>query len=331
MKCSFPRLARTAAGSLWVLLSLLLATYSGAYGQQRTGGAAPDSLRVDWSDVTRFWQTYDLLATASSRADSLQLVETYYLAPASAGLRAYAEAAHATAADLLAAWRTHKRYLAAIRPATLQIEQQQPAIQQAARGLKKMYPSATFPTIYFAIGKFEVGGTAFDQSLYIGAELKCANAHPPLEEIRPELRAAVSSVESSSTACIHEVIHTQQKLQTSQTNLEGALREGAAEYLAYRLTGRLGAATAFAYGKQHTPQIRQLFAQEADQPIAAKWFLATPDATSHLPGALGYYVGFKICEAYYAQAPDKAAALRQLVALSQPNELLAFGRAYLRR
>ena len=312
-----------------MILLWLLGLCPAAYGQQPAPTANPDSLRIDWSDVTRFWQTYDLLASAPTRADSLALVEAHYLAPASPGLRAYVAAAHATAADLLAAWRTHRSYLRAIRPTALRIGAQEAAIRQAARGLKKIYPQATFPAIYFAIGKFEVGGTAFAEGLYVGAELKCATTHPPLAELQPALRGGVSAVENASTASIHEIIHTQQLLRTARTNLEGALVEGAAEYLAYRLTRHLGATEAFAYGQQHPAEVRHRFAQEADQPIAARWFLAIPDAAAHQPGALGYFVGFQICEAYYAQATNKAAALRQLTALTQPAELLAFGRTYL--
>lgn len=88
-----------------------------------------------------------------------------------------------------------------------------------------------------------------------------------------------------------------------------ALREEAAEYVAFRLTGRFGTPQAFAYAKQHEAEVRRQFAREADQPIVAKWFLATTDAATKQPGALGYYIGFRICEAYYEQARDKSVAL----------------------
>ena len=41
--------------------------------------------------------------------------------------------------------------------------------------------------------------------------------------------------------------------------LDIALFEGAAEYVAYRLTGRLGAPEAIAYGRQHEAAVRQQF------------------------------------------------------------------------
>jgi uncharacterized protein YjaZ len=107
------------------------------------------------------------------------------------------------------------------------------------------------------------------------------------------------------------------------------LQGGAAEYMAFRLTGRLGAGPAFAYGKQHEDRVRRQFARAADKPLVAKWFLAIPDTASAQPGALGYFVGFRICQTYYAQAHDKQQALRHLVALNNLPQLLAAGRHYL--
>lgn len=271
------------------LLSCLLLLTPLAHAQRPGIPSNPDSLRISWADVDRFWQAYDQLATAGTTADSLAIVETRYLAPATPGLRAYVEAAHATAADYLRVIHTHRRYLLAVRPAMQAVGQQAPAIRRAARHLKAMYPAAVFPDLYFAVGKLEVGGTQFGNVLYLGAELKCASAQPPLNELSAGMRGGVSPVTSVSTACIHEIIHDQQQPGDVKTNLEGALREGAAEYLAFRLTGRLGAGEAFAYGRPHEAELRRQFAREADQTIVARWFLATPDAATGQPGALGYF------------------------------------------
>jgi len=201
-----------------------------AHAQQPAARTNPDSLKVVWTDVDHFWQVYDRLATAKTTADSTALIDTYYLAPATPGLRVYAEAAHATASDFLHAIRTHHQYLTAIRPAMQSVGRQKPAILRAARQLKAIYPPATFPDLYFAVGKFEVGSSQFGNVLHVGAELKCASDQPHLAEIRPELRGGVSSVATISTASIHEIIHGQQQPHDSHTNLEGALKEGAAEF-----------------------------------------------------------------------------------------------------
>lgn len=160
--------------------------------------------------MDRFWRAYDQLPVAATTADSLAIIQTRYLDPATPGLRVYMDAAHATAADFLRAIRTHRRHLLAIRPATLTI-----AIVTAARKLKKAYPASVFPDLYFAIGMFRVGGTQFGNLLYVGAELKCTTSAPPLSELHPDLRGSISPVEAISTVCIHEIVHAQQQLQNS--------------------------------------------------------------------------------------------------------------------
>ena len=312
-----------------LLLLLLYLTATPAPAQTRPAPTNPDSLRMVWADVDHFWRAYDQLATARSPADSVAIIQTQYLALATPGLRRYAEAAHANAADFLRGVRTHRRYLAAIRPAMQAVGRQKPAVLAAARRLKEMYPAVVFPDLYLCVGKFEVGGTQFDNLLYVGAELKGATAAPPLAELLPALRGGVSPANELSTTCIHEMIHGQQKLTEARTNLEGALKEGAAEYLAFRLTGRLGNPVAMRYGQAHEAAVRRDFTLAAAQPIAARWFVALPDAATQQPGALAYFVGYRICEAYYAQAADKKAALQTLVALSDVPALLAVGQRYL--
>lgn len=312
-----------------LLLTGLLAGSVPALAQTRPTQTNPDSLRIVWADVDHFWTAYDQLPTARTTADSLAIIEREYLAPATPGLRAYAEAANATAPDFLRALRTHRRYLAAIRPGTQAIAGQQTAIRKAARQLKQAYPGAVFPDIYFAIGKFEVGGSPLNQLLYVGAELKCATPNAPVAELRPDLRGSVSPVSALSTVCLHEIVHGQQHLPSANSNLDIALFEGAAEYVAFRLTGRLGATEAIAYGRQHEAAVREQFAREADQPAAPRWFLTSADAATHEPGALGYFIGFRICEAYYTQARDKKAALQALISLSDMPGLLAQSRQYL--
>jgi hypothetical protein len=295
----------------------------------RPGTPSPDSLRVIWTDIDHFWQAFDQLKSAASTADSLAIIDQQYLAVATPGLRRYAKEANASAADFLRALRTHQHYLAAIRPATQSIVQYKADIIKAARQLKQIYPASTFPDLYFAMGKFEVGGTQFDNLLYIGAELKCSDLKAPLDELRPELRGFVSPVAQLTTVCAHELVHAQQRLSNPRTNLEAALLEGAAEYVAYHLTGRLSSPEAISYGRQHEDAVRQQFAEDVDKAPAAKWFLATPDPVTKQPGALGYFIGFRICEAYYNDAKDKKAALQTIIGLAEPASLLAHGKQYL--
>ena len=310
-----------------VLAALLLAGRAPA--QTRPSTANPDSLRVVWTDVDQFWHAFDRLQSATNTPDSLAVIEQHYLAVGTPGLRRYAKESNSTATDFLQAIRAHRRYLAAIRPATQSIGQHQASIIKAARQLKKLYPPSTFTDLYFVMGKFQVGGTQFDNLLYIGAELKCSDPQAPLDELNPMVRGGVTPASELTTVSIHEMVHAQQPPGRVGTNLELALREGAAEYVAYRLTKRLGSPTALNYGCQHEATVRQQFAADAQQAPLPKWFLATPDPATQAPGALGYFIGFRICEAYYNEAKDRKAALQTIIGLTDTNALLARGRKYL--
>ena len=57
--------------------------------------------------------------------------------------------------------------------------------------------------------------------------------------------------------------------------------------------------------------------------------MATPDTATKQPGALGYYIGFRICEAHYKQARDKKAVLQTIITLSNLPALTAQGHNYL--
>jgi len=46
-------------------------------------------------------------------------------------------------------------------------------------------------------------------------------------------------------------------------------------------------------------------------------------ATANRPGDLGYFVGYRIVEAYYLKQTDKAAALRDIIEIKDATDFLA--------
>jgi uncharacterized protein YjaZ len=53
-----------------------------------------------------------------------------------------------------------------------------------------------------------------------------------------------------------------------------------------------------------------------------RWLYNQGDATPEWPGDLGYFMGYRIAQAFYAHAADKTAALRALIAQRDPALLL---------
>ncbi len=305
------------------LITLLLVgiTLSGFAQSVKTSN--PDSLKFNVQDVVNFWSACDQLAKANSHADSLQIIENQYLSKGSGGLTLYQKMSQSNAESFLEAIRTHPKLLTSIRPNTLAIPTLKEPILMGARKLKQLYAPSVFPELFFCVGKFEVAGNRTDDILYIGTELTCLTKDSPRDELtNPYLKAAAGSFDNLAAVCLHEIAHFQQQL-VPKTNMEAALVEGGAEFVAHFLTGK---STMQAVFNQMDATLEKAiwreFSPQKDKPIDAKWFLAMGDERQKRPGMLGYVIGFRICENYYKKAKDKQEALRNIITLSKPQNIL---------
>jgi hypothetical protein len=55
--------------------------------------------------------------------------------------------------------------------------------------------------------------------------------------------------------------------------------------------------------------------------FSSRW-LYEGDRAKYRPADMGYYIGFKICEALYKRSADKSAAIRQILAISDADATL---------
>ena len=58
---------------------------------------------------------------------------------------------------------------------------------------------------------------------------------------------------------------------------------------------------------------------------ASNW-LYQGDKAKDRPADLGYYIGYKICEAYYAHAVDKKQAIKDILEIKDFNQFLSASR-----
>ena len=276
----------------------------------------PDSLKLNTKDVVNFWSAYDRLAKVATTADSLQIIEQDYLQKGSRGLELYQKMSNSNAESYLTAIRNHPKLLQSIRSTSVAIPTYRPSIMAGAKKLKQIYPASVFPELFFCVGKFEVAGNRTDDVLYIGVELTTLTKDSPLDEMQnPYVRASALTFDRLDVVCLHEIAHYQQKL-NPKTNLEAAMVEGGAEFVAQYLTGKSTMQSVF---DKVNPTLEKAiwreFASQLDKPIDAKWFLAMGDSELNRPGMLGYVMGFRICEAYYKKAKNKEDALRSIISL----------------
>ena len=240
--------------------------------------------------------------------------------------------------NVAAAVRRRPRFFAAIRANTLAIDTARAvkdSIRAYYRRLAALYPDAKFPPVYFLIGQLSSGGTTDTSGQLIGAEMHGADASTPLDELDTWERGGVGRIDGLPGIVAHELMHIQQAHAAERTDggssttskptlLATALEEGCASFMSWIVTGQdpARAAGGSAYGLAHEHDLWVEFQREMNGTDASHWLYQGSNAKDR-PADLGYFVGARICWAYYEHAADKRQAIREIFTLPDPTAFLA--------
>jgi len=122
----------------------------------------------------------------------------------------------------------------------------------------------------------------------------------------------------------HEYIHVQQVRalvdDEHPTVLEAALIEGAAEFMAEKISGGISDPGVWSKARGHETEIEAAFVPDEDKTELSKWLY---NGTIDEAGDLGYWVGYRIVKSYYQHATDKRQAIRDILEMSDPRAFLA--------
>jgi hypothetical protein len=239
------------------------------------------------------------------------------------------------AMNLDVAVQRRPRFFAAIRANTLAIDTARAvkdSIRSYYRRLRELYPDANFSPVYFLIGQLSSGGTVSDAGQLIGAELHASDASTPTDELSDFERRVMGRVDGIPGIVAHEVIHIQQAIARKRAGIvesEGtgsllaqSLHEGCASFLGAVITGADPAKTVSAYGLAHEHDLWVEFQREMNGTDASKW-LYQGDRSKDRPPDLGYFMGARICAAYYAKARDRQQAVRDILEMRNGADFLA--------
>lgn len=286
----------------------LVARVTEARAAFRKAHADPANARFETSDIARFWRVYDQLPTA---ADPATLLETEYLDTGSAGLQDFIPGRITSGQNLLQAIQRYPKYFAALRKATQAIATLEPEVRQELRNLQKLYADATFPDLYYVIGAMSSGGTSTPSGLVMGVELFGRGPGVPMGELTDWLRAVVQDTATLASITAHELIHFQQNAQ-AHTLLDKAFIEGSADFIASLISKGNFNQHIYKYGYAHEPALWKQFRTEMAGTNLANWLYGgTPHGDR--PADLGYFIGFRIAQAYYERATDKRQAIRDII------------------
>ncbi|MET0395126.1 MAG: Ig-like domain-containing protein [Chitinophagaceae bacterium] len=277
------------------------------------------SSRFITSDIDHFWAAYDRIVATRDSAQQYVWLHQLFLDKATPGLKAFMQVRNYTDKSYIDAINNYPAFWSSIRANTLRAKDFAAAIDSNVSRLKKLYPGLRPAPIYFTIGALRSGGTTLDGMVLIGSEISLADEHTVTVDFSPQMGHLPRFFKSNPIRSVvftnvHEYVHTQQKTTIGDNLLAQCVLEGVAEFLAVKATGQPSTTPSVQYGKEHAESVRDVFAMQLFNRGNGFWLYSNAENAFGMRD-LGYYVGYAICEKYYAAAKDKAKAVREMIEL----------------
>ena len=268
----------------WLLITSINESYA-----QTNFPTDPDQAALVTDDIPRFWQSFDLLEQG---VEGNPFDE--YILTGSPGVKDFIENRIIHADSLLEMVKNRKNDYLAIKENSYKAATLDKQIRSIFYAFKYWYPLAVFPPVYFVIGRFNSGGTSSENGLIIGMEMTTDISYIPY-------------------TVAHELIHYQQTFPDETTLLEQSIKEGSADFLGELISGKHGDDEAFEYGEKHTEELCREFVEIMDSYEYQGWLYGNSGLKEGRVRDLGYWMGYKITEAYFNKAKDKKVAVGEIL------------------
>lgn len=274
---------------------------SDVYAQSSTNHI-PEAANFVTSDVENFWKAYDKFIVT----DNPDIFQDEYIDIGTAGLKDFIPQRILSAQKLAETVMRRKENYDSIRAKTFISKKIIEVSLTCFQNFKNIYPEAVFPDVYFVIGRWSSGGTATETGILIGAEVK-ANE----QEVIPYL-------------ICHELIHYQQNYSdTSSSLLNQCIVEGSADFLGELISGGTINENTYKFGMLNEAELWNSFSKDMNGNDLKFWLYSGDKAREFgYPRDLGYFIGYKICEAYYNKAPDKKQAVYDILNIKNMGQFL---------
>jgi hypothetical protein len=272
---------------------------------------ASTAAEIRTDDVALFYRVYD----AGGGKPTAEQLQKGYLDAGSEGVRQFIPNRIRSAEAL--AQRIGERPLVyeRARACAAALPDVRARLAAATAKLKAIYPAAADPQVTVLIGRDNSAGTTGAAGVLIGLETVCRADH-----LQADLADRLTSL------LAHEMVHVEQAramagVEQQPTVLSQSLAEGVADFLAELLTGEPSNVHLHRWNRGREAEIARAFMADLDKTDLSAW-LYNDVGTAEKPGDQGYWVGYQIAKAYYDRAPDKRAAVAELIAPKDPRAIL---------
>ena len=274
--------------------------------------AQTSAIDILTEDVDRFFRVYE----ATAGRPTAQQIQREYLDRGTAGLRHLVRVRNVTGERIARAIAAEPELYSNARACLPVLPRVRARLARTFERLVDVYPAAQRPPVTILVSRgrpLAMAGPG--NGVQVALEGMCSAA---------AARVLDRDVEARFVHVIaHEYIHSQQAPALANTDdltvLQRSLLEGIAEFAGELISGGI-AHVAIAPAKGRERDIETRFAASIDSKDLSAW---VDNTTADDVGQLGYWVGYRIAKAYYRRAPDKRAAFRAMIEMTDARAFLA--------
>ena len=219
-------------------------------------------------------------------------------------------------------------YYDAVRANTLDISEAIATSREAFFDLEAIYPETNFFDVYFLVGAMTAGGRISDNGLLIAVEMFSKNEDTNLDELSEWHQNVLRSKQYLPSIVVHEFVHLQQNFRPTNSNvrtvLEQSIFEGMADFIAFHLLGNRPFFNdhLHTYGNPIEETLWEEFDAQKDLDFQGTEWLYTGRRTAQgHPADMGYYMGFKILEAYSTKFETVETAIVAMLTTTDYEEI----------
>ena len=282
------------------------------------------------SDIALFWDVFD----NSDASFSSQKFKANYINKGTEGLKDYAALKNlAPALQSTLTTNGYLEYYNSVRENTLDLSATIQQSEAAFSQLKAIYSATKIPSVYFLIGALTAGGKVSDNGLLIAVEMFSKNEDTALDDLDEWHQNVIRNKAFLPSIVMHEMTHIQQVFEPQNlifaTTLEQSIREGMADFVShYFLSDK-----PFTNGHLHTygnPIEEDLWNEFKTQMNSnyqnTEWLYTGSETSEGHPADMGYYIGYKILEAYSTTFDNADDAIKAMLSATNYKEIFEISR-----
>jgi len=273
------------------LAAAVLFISASVYAQK---GFSTDPLQTvfETGDTKRFWQAFDSMPASSGNPF------TEYVNEGSPGVKGFILYRIINADSLYITVKNNQEKYLKSRNVLTGIGAKAKRTKSIYAAMKYWYPKATFPPVYFVYGRLTSGGTVPGDGIIIGTEM-------------------LKDLDGITALIAHELIHFQQDVKGNNSLLKQSLVEGGADFIGELISGENIYSDKYRYGDAHAEQLYREFVSRLKDEKLEDWLYGTSKKDDR-PNDLGYWIGYKITEAYFNRQNDKHKAVNDILHMKDP-------------